>query len=202
MYIPSHFAETDKQTLFDFMEANSFAILFSQKDGVPQASHLPFLLDREEECLYGHMAIANGHWRDASGEVMVVFSGAHAYISPSWYQEKAAVPTWNYTAVHAYGTFEQVKAEELPPILAKSVEQYESTFAEPWRLEDADPEYVGKMSKAIVGFRIKLSKLEGKWKLNQNHSRERQERVVVALKAQGDENSLQIAQLMEDNLKK
>src|SRR5262245_55708329 len=105
MYIPTAFAETDPGTLFGFIEAYSFGLLVSTHQGGPFASHLPLLLEREagpHGTLLGHMARANPQWHDLDGqEVLAVFSGPHAYVSPTWYESEQVVPTWNYVAVHA-----------------------------------------------------------------------------------------------------
>src|SRR4051794_6236182 len=109
MYVPSWFARTDPAELFVFMESHSFALLVSTRDGAPFGTHLPLLLDRTagpHGTLIGHMARANPQWRDLDGRpVLAVFGGPHAYISPSWYEAENVVPTWNYVAVHATGTF-------------------------------------------------------------------------------------------------
>ncbi|MBE7551144.1 MAG: FMN-binding negative transcriptional regulator [Anaerolineales bacterium] len=205
MYIPKAFAETNSEKLFAFIEANSFGILFSQHNGQPFATHLPFLVERSTESpgwLWGHLARANPHWHDLAGEVLIVFPGPHAYISPAWYEEENVVPTWNYLAVHVYGQLSLVQEDErLLKIVGDSVKFYEAARPAPWAL-DASANYIHKMLKGIVGFKIEITRLEGKWKLNQNHSTARQERVVNALKQLPDQNSQEIAALMEDNLKR
>jgi transcriptional regulator len=203
MYIPSSFEVTDKEALFDFIEHNSFAVLFSQKDNLPFATHLPFIVDRENQILYSHMARVNPHWQDIDTNVLIVFSGPHTYISPAWYEMNQAVPTWNYTAVHLYGTFRIIEEDkELTRILHDSVAFYESAFPEPWELNKVDPHFIENLSKGIVGFKIDITKMEGKWKLSQNHSKERQEKVINALETFDDDNSKQIAGLMKSNLLK
>lgn len=201
MYIPSSFQVTETEIIYDFMEKNSFAIVFSQKDNIPFATHLPLSLDRNGGCLYGHMAKANSHWHSIENEVLVVFSGAHTYVSPSWYETNQAVPTWNYVAVHVYGKFELIEDNnQLMTILNDSVSIYESPMPNPWNMSKADSNFINNLSKGIVGFKIVITKAEGKWKLSQNHTKERQERVIKALESQGDENSKQIAELMKFNL--
>ena len=201
MYRPTVFAETETSRLHEFMRRNSFAILTSMSESGLQASHLPILLDAQHGSLgqlQGHMARANGQWRDLVGEVMVIFAGPHAYVSPSWYEEEGTVPTWNYVAVHAYGTFEIV--EERAPlleILRRSVSAYEGSRPDPW-LFDETASHVETMLKAIVGFQIAISRLEGKWKLSQNQPERRRECVIQALSAQPDENSQAIANLMKE----
>jgi transcriptional regulator len=186
MYIPPVFAQKDLATLHDFIDQHSFGLLVSTTEGGPVASHLPFLLDRSvgpSGGLLGHMAAANAQWRHAEGSnVLVVFSGPHAYVSPSWYEAENVVPTWNYLAVHVYGTFEVVREPAaLASVLAQSVAKYEGPRERPWQF-DASGEYARKMMKQIVGFRIEVRQLEGKWKLSQNQPAERRARVREALR--------------------
>ena len=199
MYIPAAFDESDPARLHAFIRRHSFAVLTSRHGGGLMASHLPLLLDAEagpKGLLFGHMARANPQWRQVLGEVLVVFSGPHAYVSPSWYEEEGTVPTWNYVAVHAYGTFQVVENREpLLEILRRSVATYESPRAKPWAFDESTPA-VERLLKAIVGFRIEITRLEGKWKLSQNHSEERRRKVMNALNVQPDEDSQAIAGLM------
>ncbi|HET7577976.1 MAG TPA: FMN-binding negative transcriptional regulator [Bacillales bacterium] len=200
MYIPKRFEVKDKETMTEFIRENSFGILFSQNGKGPVATHLPFLI--KEDTLIGHMAKMNEQWKEIENEVLVVFSGPHAYISPSWYEETDVVPTWNYTAVHVYGEFTPVfEGEELEEILADTVHFYESSMPEPWKM-DTQNDYYNRSLKAIVGFKIKITKMEGKWKLNQNHSRARQERVIRQLEKRKDPNARAIADLMRGNLER
>jgi transcriptional regulator len=204
MYVPGHFAETDTGRLHDFIQAYSFGLLVSDREGVPVASHLPFLLERENGPhgrLLGHMARANDQWRDLDGRpVLVVFSGPHAYVSPSWYEAENVVPTWNYVAVHAYGTCRLVEDPgELAALLAAEVETFERSLPQPWTLDTAG-DYFGRMVRGIVGFRIAIDRLEGKWKLNQNHPAERREKVMRVLAQSSDPDAQAIARLMRERL--
>jgi transcriptional regulator len=203
MYVPAAFAETDPAKLHEFMRRNSFAVLTSNGEGGLVGSHLPLLLDPDagpHGHLLGHMARANPQWRKVEGEVMAVFSGPHAYVSPSWYEEGGTVPTWNYVAVHAYGTFHVVEDREaLLDILRRSVTAYESSRPAPWTFDESAP-HVEKMLKAIVGFRIEITRLEGKWKLSQNHPEGRRRKVVRALAERPDQDSKVIADLMKEGL--
>ena len=117
------------------------------------------------------MARANTQWREANGQTaLVVFSGPHAYISPTWYEVEQVVPTWNYTAVHAYGRAEIVKDEgAVLEIVQRMVRVYERAMPQPWSFGDSGT-FIERMLGQIVGFRIEIEKIEGKWKLNQNHS--------------------------------
>jgi transcriptional regulator len=201
MYVPSSFRETDTATLHAFMEQNSFALLVSQGSEGLFASHLPILLDRNigpHGRLFGHMARANAQWRQAQGEVMVVFSGPHTYISPSLYEAGGTVPTWNYVAVHAYGAFEVVDdPESIRAILRRSVAFFEGSSPAPW-VFDESAEHVEPLLKTIVGFEIKLTRIEGKWKLNQNRPVEQRQRVQRALALRPDDDARDIAALMKE----
>ncbi len=197
MYVPKYFAIQDEEMKYEIMEQNSFATLFSQRNGEPYATHLPLLLNRETLTLHGHFARPNEQWRDIRNQqVLAIFQGPHSYISPSWYETKNAVPTWNYVAVHVYGELEIVEDEKtLVDSLQDLVNKYEdpeSTYS----LNDVDPNYMGGLSKGIVGFKIKINKIEGKAKLSQNHSVERRNLVVENLEKVGSEESKRIAELM------
>lgn len=204
MYVPAAFAESDTPKLHDFMRRHSFAVLTSQGEGGLVAGHLPLLLDTDagpHGHLIGHMARANPQWRGVRGEVLVVFSGPHAYVSPAWYEEPGTVPTWNYVTVHAYGTFRLVEDRDgLLDILRRTVTAYESPRPKPWSFDESEPN-VERMLKAIVGFRIEIARLEGEWKLSQNHPEERRRRVVRALRVRPDEGSQSVARLMADGLR-
>jgi transcriptional regulator len=201
VYIPAAFAESDTAKVHEFIRQYGFGVLTSHGERGLIASHLPLLLDADagpHGHLFGHMARANPQWRDVRGEVMAIFSGPHAYVSPSWYQEGGTVPTWNYVAVHAYGSFHLVEERDrLLDILRRSVLTYESPRPEPWPFDES-ASHVEKMLGAIVGFRIEITRLEGKWKLSQNHSDERRRKVMRAMEAHPDENSQAIARLMSE----
>lgn len=186
MYIPEHFVQTDTTTLHKFIRQHSFATLVTQHNSVPFASHLPMMLDSSigsHGALLGHMARNNPQWRDfeAGAEVLVMFQGAHAYVSPAWYEPNAmVVPTWNYMAVHAYGVARVLSEVELEKTLYQLVDEHEKSFAQPWKfvLTETMRE---RMLSAIVGFEISLSRIEGKFKLSQNRSEKDQRNVIVEL---------------------
>ncbi|MBN2910499.1 FMN-binding negative transcriptional regulator [Polycladomyces sp. WAk] len=203
MYIPKHFAVTDREKLIRFIKENSFGILFSQTDGRATASHLPFLLKEDEGefgALYGHMAMGNHHWREIEGEVLVVFPGPHAYVSPTWYEEKDTVPTWNYVAVHVYGTFSLIEDhKQLKKILYDTIDFYESHMENPWTT-DLETSANRRGMKGIKGFRIRITEIQGKWKLNQHHPLDRQQRTVQHMKKEERYDSREIARLMQENI--
>jgi transcriptional regulator len=204
MYLPKYYEVNDRAKLFDFMKSNSFAILFSHTGEEPMASHLPFIIDEtgeEKGLILGHMAKANRQWRYADGQqVMVVFHGPHTYVSPTWYQEEDAVPTWNYTAVHATGTF---KATEEPAVMedmvARLTAQHEASQPQPWQM-DFSTDYASQMMKRVVAFQIGITSIQGKWKLNQNQSDARRERVAAKLGSSEHEGDLQVAKLLDEDM--
>src|SRR5262245_13590503 len=200
MYIPAAFHETDQAKLFDFIERNSFGLLVSHAEREPFATHLPFLLDRSggpNGHLIGHLAKANPQWCQAEGQtVLAIFSGPHVYISPTWYEADNVVPTWNYVAVHVYGTLRVIHDQDfLAGILRDFVARYERSLPRPWTFDPASA-FADKMMKAIVGFRVEITRMEGKWKLNQNRPADQRMKVAAALQSFTDENSRAIADLM------
>jgi transcriptional regulator len=205
MYIPPSFAETDRIRLFDFIEQHNFGLLVSQGDNGPVATHLPLLLDRQagsSGMLIGHMARSNPQWQAADRNVLAVFSGPHAYISPSWYEAENVVPTWNYVAVHVYGKLEIVEdGEATLKVLRDYVLFHERLMPAPWRLPEGDA-FIGRLAESVAAFRVEITRIEGKWKLSQNQPRQRRKKVIDALALQRDENSQAIAALMTRALDK
>lgn len=203
LYNPPSFRVDDPVVLANFIRENSFGILFSSGDQGPLATHLPFLVREEGGVpveLAAHMARPNPHWQHLNGKVLVVFPGPHAYVSPTWYQETNVVPTWNYVAVHVYGRCSLIEdPDEVRRHLDALVHFYESGRPQPWQTASAD-DFVQKLMRGVVTFRIHISRIEGKWKLNQNHSVQRQERVEQALRQTGDAGDRAVADLMAANL--
>lgn len=205
MYIPAHFAETDLPTLYEFMGQHSFASLVTQHEGVPFASHLPLLLDSSvgmHGALLGHMARNNAQWQHfaAGAEILVMFQGPHAYVSPTWYEPNPlAVPTWNFTAVHAYGKARILSEAELVENLHQLVEENEKDFPQPWQLQISQAMRERALG-AIVGFEIRLSRIEGKFKLSQNRSVQDRRNVIDQL-AQS-EHGKETAQWMSNALER
>ena len=203
MYIPKAFREDDIDTLHAFMREYSFATLVTQQNGELFASHLPFLLDAEHRpygTLIAHMARANPQWRTfaETQEALAIFQGPHTYISPSWYEDDVAqsVPTWNYAVVHAYGTPHLIEdTTALYTLLQALVQKHESHFEKPWTLQPPGDFMQNKM-RAIVGFQIPITRLEGKYKLNQNRSVNDQVRVAATLEGNADPLSTDVAELM------
>lgn len=172
------------------MQQHSFATLISQGGSDLVASHLPLLLDRDAMPfgrLTGHMAKPNLQSQCADRErVLIIFHGPHAYISPTWFDAQNVVPTWNYVTVHAYGGLKTIDdPERLNEVIRATVEHSESKILQPWSIHASDTAFIEKLMGGIVGFEIQIDRLEGKWKLNQNHPAERRERAICGLLAAG-----------------
>jgi transcriptional regulator len=204
MYIPAAFRETRLEVLHGLIRDHSFATLISQVDGQLFATHMPFLLDATRGAngtLRGHMARANPHWQafaNQAQEALVVFQGPHAYISPSWYLAEQAVPTWNYSVVHAYGT--PALVDDWPSVrqlLEDTVATFEASLPEQWSTARAGDGYITKLAQAIVAFEIPISRLEGKRKLSQNRPSDIQS-AATGLRAYGDATGQVVAEQMLD----
>lgn len=195
MYVPRHFSEEDAAKLARLIAENSFGMLVTVAEGRPFASHIPFLYERDTNVLLGHVARANPQWRHFSGdgEVLVVFQGPHAYISPSWYRAPG-VPTWNYAVAHVYG---RARALEDPaaikPIVERLTEKYERHNERPWV-----PEYDPRMLNAIVGVEVAVSEVQGKFKVSQNRPAADRAAVIAELEASGSEANIALAALMKE----
>ena len=202
MYVPPAFAATDMPLVHELMTANPFALLVtSDEDGVPFASHLPMLWQpdgSEAGRIAGHMARANPQWRHfaAGNQVLAVFAGPHHYISPSWYEDTPAVPTWNYAAVHAYGVPRLIDdAAHARAHLETMVARFESGFETPWRMDLPDA-YVDGMVRGIVGFEIAVERLEGKLKMSQNRGNADRAGTIAGLETLGGNEAAATAALM------
>jgi transcriptional regulator len=142
------------------------------------------------------MAKANPHSRQLAGRrSLAVFSGPHAYVSPTWYQSENTVPTWNYAAVHAYGTCEILDSESTMRLLEETVNEYESGMPAPWSF-DGSSDYFHNLAKTIVGFRMTIERIDAKAKLNQNHPAERRMRVIAELEQSSGSAAREIAGMM------
>jgi transcriptional regulator len=179
MYLPAHFEETRVDVLHALVRNHPLGLLVTQGPGGLQANSIPFLIDAEPApsgTLRAHVARANPVWREAAdSDVLVVFQGPQAYVSPGWYPSKAehgkAVPTWNYVMVQARGRLRAVEdAAWLHALVSRLTATHEASQARPWAVTDAPPAYIDTMLRAIVGIEIELTALTGKWKVSQNRS--------------------------------
>jgi transcriptional regulator len=201
VYLPPHFTETRPDVLIGHIERHDFGLLVTHgADGI-ESSQIPFLVERrgEQIRLQGHLARPNPQVADlaAAAEALAVFTGPHAYISPSWYLAAPAVPTWNYATVHAYGAPRLIDDPEwLRSLLLRLSARHEAREAAPWRMEDLPEPYVQSMLKGIVGVELAVTRLEGKFKLSQNRPAADRPRIVERLEARGDPDSAGVAGLM------
>jgi len=197
MYQPAPFQESDRQTLFDFIDSYGFATLVSFANDGPMVSHLPLLLEREatgQARLLGHLARANPHWEYLRGQTpaLAIFHGPHSYISPTWYAERPAAPTWNYAVVHTYGVPKLADSDLTENIIRRLFVKYEQ--ARPNPLQERLPrEFVRQKLRAIVGFELPIDRLEGKFKLSQNKSRLDRAGVLDGLLSDGDAHGVELA---------
>jgi len=202
VYSPSYNQLEDRAELVAFMRANGFPVLVTGTGGSLVASHLPAMISAEKEqiMLDMHMAKSNPQWKEFfDDEVMVVFSGPHAYVSPRWYADKERVPTWNYAAVHAYG---------MPKIISSRDEKHASQrrlveALDPRWLPSFDalrPAYVEQMLGGIVNFQIKVTRVETRWKLSQNRDRAEMEAIAAQLDKSQDSVEKALAALTRKHL--
>ena len=201
MYIPEHFRVRDHAEAIAFMHTNPFAILISSTGDGPFATHLPVFV-REigaDLILRGHVAKANPHWRhlEQQAQCMTIFHGPHAYVSASHYITRENVPTWNYGAVHVYGNARVfARAEQLQEVLDELIGTFEPAYADQWAsLNDV---YREGMLSHIVGFEIAVTRIEAKFKLSQNRTKEEQDNVIASLEHAEDTAISGVSRLMRE----
>ncbi len=202
MFIQSQFRETDEEKIVEFIQANPFAAVISFDGGKPIATHIPFEIVREADgqfVLEAHFARANPQWKTLTQneEVLTIFTGAHAYISPRWYTEPhSTVPTWSYLIVHVYGKPQLITDEtELGEHLVKLVERYENQTS--YDLTKVPAATMGKLTRGVVGFKIAVTRFEASFKLNQNRNRQSYQNIIAELEKRTDEGSHKIAKAMK-----
>jgi transcriptional regulator len=206
MYAPPHFDEDRLPVLHDAIRQARLATLVTLSGDGLDASHVPVMLDPAQGTygtLYGHLARANPQWQGfvPAVQALAMFAGPDAYVSPSWYPTKRqtgkVVPTWNYVVVHAYGSIEFFDdAEQLLALVTALTNLHEAARAEPWAVSDAPAEFVQAHLKGIVGFRLPIARLIGKWKMSQNRSPEDRRGVVAGLTDEGDRAEAAVAEVM------
>ena len=206
MYLPAHFAETRPEVLGGFISAQPFGLLITPgADGRPEADGVPFVLDADPAggpgVLRTHVARANPVWQRAGAESLVVFQGAHGYVSPAWYPSKAehgkVVPTWNYVTVHARGRLVAIEDPAwLHAFVSRLTDRHEGSREAPWAVSDAPAAFVSTMVGAIVGIEIVLTSLTGKWKVSQNRAASDRAGVVSGLRAEGGAAGAALAEVV------
>lgn len=199
MYIPSNMSFQSRADCHKFISEFSFGIIISSD---LEATHLPFLLNSthgEYGTLYSHFAKANTHWNNLNNQnVLVVFSGPHSYISPSWYQTIPAVPTWNYAAVHCYGRLTLLDKSATQVVLDETINKFEPELLSNKKI--MPDEFRLQLAGGIVGFRISIEKIEGKLKLGQHRKIEDQIGVYEKLSQSENYDALELAAYMKRNL--
>ncbi|NNE02452.1 MAG: FMN-binding negative transcriptional regulator, partial [Eudoraea sp.] len=199
MYIPSHYKNENISEVKDFIKEHSFAILVTQVDGKPWATHTPLELevnDKGEAVLIGHIARANPQWKyfDPAEEVLCIFNGPHSYVSSSWYKEEE-VPTWNYIAVHVYGKLSVMTEQEVLTWLHALVDKYEKGVKHPISLSNMSPATLRQV-KGVVGFRIAVSSIQAAYKLSQGREKDHAQ-IIKELSSNKDAGSREISKRMQ-----
>ncbi|AMX00293.1 FMN-binding negative transcriptional regulator [Rummeliibacillus stabekisii] len=200
MYIPKYYKETNMEEIKEFIQGNSFGTVVSTEKGKPIATHLPLELHKEDNKYYitGHMAYGNPQWRTFENEddsILVMYQGPDAYISSSWYKHEN-VPTWNYQAVHVYGSASLMTQQELEEDLILLLQKYENHRQNPVLWENLSPQ-AKKQIKGIVGFKIEVKEVQAAYKLSQNRNEEDYNRIVENLRDEQQKSSIPMANLME-----
>lgn len=192
MHVPEKWQIDDQQQIFNFIEQHSFAALVSPS---LDASHLPLLLDRENKRILGHFARNNSHCKVAESQALAIFSGAHDYISPTWYANSPAVPTWNYAAVHVHGQLTWLNDQQTAQMLEQLMAKYEPELLVNRQIVTA--EYQQKLSRGIIGFALSIESIDAKAKLGQHRSNTDQQGVVKGLQQADTASANQLLALMK-----
>jgi transcriptional regulator len=200
MYIPRRYEEKDKEKIHTFIRANAFAILISVRDGRAMGTHIPLQLETGEagrDILMGHISVGNEqkHALTDGAEVLAIFPGPHAYVSPRWYTQMN-VPTWNYISVHAYGTIKTIEGAALRAALSRLVDNYERHMPTPVHMEEIPERTLEADLRGIKGFQITVTEFQAAYKLSQNRDEQSYHRVIDQL-AEGDETARAVADEME-----
>jgi transcriptional regulator len=194
MYIPKYYREEDRQKILAFLKQNSFAALVTFDGVKPVATHTPVEVVETENgwTIYGHLSRANPQKKTVSEhEALLIFQGAHTYISARWYTE-VDVPTWDYMIVHVYGKLREIHGEELYSVLSRLVQNHESNTS--YRLEGLPQDMVQKEIKGVFGFAMDVTRIDAGYKLSQGKTAEERRNIVSELDKRGDEDSKEIAE--------
>ena len=200
MYIPDIYKNKNKEEINKFIQENSFGILINQTNGKLWATHIPLELDTNkngDSILFGHLSKENPQWEGfiENNEVLAVFSGPHSYISSSWYDHEN-VPTWNYIAVHVYGTIKIIDAEAAIEVLKKQVDKYEQKSKNPVRIEDFSKKTM-MQSSGIVAFEIEITQIQATRKMSQNRDGKNYQNIISELEKANTNDSIAIANEMK-----
>lgn len=196
MYVNPNNRHNDPDEIRAFVQQNNFGILTSQVEGRLWATHVPFMVGQNEKgqtILSTHIARANPQWRNLEGqEVMVIFNGPNAYISSSWYDHEN-VPTWNYLAVHAYGTVQILEGDALVQAISQLVNHHEQHSERPVSVEGMTPEFFKRELRALVGIEIIVAEFQSVRKLSQNRDDVNHNQITQQLQQRGDASSVAVA---------
>ena len=199
MHIPKLYREEDSELIVKFLKQNNFPALVTFDGEKPIATHLPVEIVRTENdglTIYSHMSKANPQWKSFGGqEVLLIFQGAHTYISPRWYNH-VNVPTWNYVNVHVYGKVRMLEGEELKTLLSDLVTKHETGTG--YSMEGLPADFVEKEMRGVAGFALEVTRLDAASKLSQNRDDESYTSIISHLEARGDDASAEIAQEMRN----
>ncbi len=199
MYAPAMHRVEDRATLVAFMRSHAFATLVTHGADGLRATHIPMhvALENGDVVLYAHMARANPQWHDfaAGAEVMATFLEPHAYVSPRHYANPLSVPTWNYAAVHAYGTPRLIEEHDQKHALMKSlIADYDGEYGA--RFPNLPEDYVSGMLRGVAAFAIAVTRLEARFKLSQEKTAADRDRIIAELEASSDSGARATAALM------
>jgi transcriptional regulator len=197
MYIPKLYREEDREKILEFLKQNNFPALVTYDGEKPIATHLPVEVIESEDggwIILSHMSRANPQWKSfGEQEALLIFQGAHTYISPRWY-DHVNVPTWNYMMVHIYGKVRLIEGDELYLLLSRLVKNHEEPEA--YSLEHLPQDFVQKEMKGIVGIAVDVTRVDAGYKLSQNRNDTDHENIVRKLEERGDEQSAGVAKVM------
>ncbi|MFM7856108.1 MAG: FMN-binding negative transcriptional regulator [Flammeovirgaceae bacterium] len=198
MYTAKTNRNNNPHELLEFIRQNGFGILVSQVEDKPWATHIPMYLSPDGKKLTSHIARGNPQWRSWNNttEVLAIFQGPHAYISSSWYDHEN-VPTWNYIAVHVYGTIRLLEGDEVVQSLKHLVDKYEKASAQPVTVEGMSATFLQNEIRGIIAFEITINKMEAAYKLSQNRDDKNYTEIIHQLEKRGDSGSVKVAEEMK-----
>ncbi len=202
MYIPRHFVNHDQEQLLEFVDATAVATVITAGPAGLMANEVPLLRQPEANRLWGHLARPNPQLEELAAveEVLVVFNGPSAYVSPNWYTTRGLVPTWNFVTVQVRGRVEMHDDPEVVrDIVRRLAHKHEAGFDSPWTMDKVEPDKLEKMLGVIVGFHIEMDEVRGKYKLSQNRNDDDRAGVIAGLEAAGDDDLAALMRKREDS---
>jgi len=201
MYLPSNYKVTDTKKINQFIRENNFADLVTVRDGTLYSNKVPFYFDEAKQKLYGHCGIHNSQLEDIqrNDQVLIIFSGVDAYISPRWPVSNNMVPTWNFQTLQVRGKARLLDEVGLISVLDKLSKFHELKYSNPWQLSELDEGFKSKIVKVIMGFEVDINDIQFKEKMSQNRSRADQLSIIDALVQAGDVRSTEVADIMRKN---